>query len=273
MNRGEARRGGYTIVETLIFLAVSGVLFVSAMLLISGRQAKTQFTNSVRDLISDITDVANDVANGYYQTGSGLNCTPNLAGPDVSLGNNNAQGTNKGCIFVGRTMRFSAGEENNLTLYTLAGNQNNNQGKDVKTLAEAKPKVVSEDSYIQKKTLGYGLQIICIGAGQSCTPGDKSNAAISFFTRLTGGIGDGISRGGLQTDVYITPSVSIDDSIEIAIDKINNDEKLPVSTQAVTICVSNGSSQYGLIHLGSIGSANLTVSSEIKVQNGGTLCA
>ena len=68
MNRGEARRGGYTIVETLIFLAVSALLFVSTIILISGRQAKAQFTNSVRDLVSDITDVANDVANGYYQT-------------------------------------------------------------------------------------------------------------------------------------------------------------------------------------------------------------
>ena len=273
MNRGEAHRGGYTIVETLIFLAVSALLFVSTIILISGRQAKAQFTNSVRDLVSDITDVANDVANGYYQSGMGLNCTPNLAsGPDVSPGSN-AQGTNKGCIFVGRTIRFSTDQENNLTLYTLAGNQNNNQGKDVKSLIEAKPKVIAEDGYIQRKTLGYGLQVECVGTGQSCTRGNTSNAAISFFTRLTGGIADGVSRGGIQTDVYRTESVSIDDPVEIAISKINSGIRIPVSTEAVTVCVSNGSNQYGLIHLGSIGSANLTVSSEIKERTGGALCA
>lgn len=41
---------GFTIIETMIFLAVSGALLASSLLLVSGSQNKSQFNNAVRDL-------------------------------------------------------------------------------------------------------------------------------------------------------------------------------------------------------------------------------
>ena len=271
MNRGDVRRGGYTIVETLIFLAVSALLFVSAMVLISGRQAKAQFTNSVRDLVSEVTDTANDVANGYYQTGANFACNAGASGPTFPTGEVRGQGTNIGCIFLGRTMKFNGNDPSQLTVYTLAGNRLTASSADVSTVNEAKPKVVTNTSLIMRKNLTNGGKVECIALGQSCTPGNSSNAAISFFTRLTGGISEGAINGSIKTDVYINQEVSLVDSDETAIDKINT-SRTAITDQPVTICITAGTNQYGLIHLGSANSTNLTVTSEIKQSSGG-LCS
>ncbi len=65
MNRGN-RSTGYTIVETMIFLAVSSLMFISAMILINGRQSRAEFIQAVRVFEANLRDVANDVSTGYY---------------------------------------------------------------------------------------------------------------------------------------------------------------------------------------------------------------
>ncbi len=74
MNRSD---NGYTIVEAMIFLAVSGVLFVSAMAAVSGQQQKTQFYQSIRDLDSNIRDKINEVGSGTFGNSLNLKCRVN----------------------------------------------------------------------------------------------------------------------------------------------------------------------------------------------------
>lgn len=91
--------GGYTIIETLIFLAISSLLFLSAVSTIGGRQASVQFTQATRDAQSKIQELINQVSTGYYPS-AGYTCTASVAG--LSFTNiSSVQGTSKDCVFLG----------------------------------------------------------------------------------------------------------------------------------------------------------------------------
>ncbi|HSX44369.1 MAG TPA: hypothetical protein VLE69_03715, partial [Candidatus Saccharimonadales bacterium] len=74
MNRVPGQSGGFTIVETMIVLAVTGFMFFSAMLFISGQQAKTEFTQAAHETEAKINDVLNDVSTGVYNNKGDFRC-------------------------------------------------------------------------------------------------------------------------------------------------------------------------------------------------------
>lgn len=99
---------GYTIVEVMIFLAISAALLFSASALISGRQQRTQFNQSVVQLDQDLQDLFNDVATGYYPTQNGFECHAEYRRylghfvPVITDTKNIGQGKNSGCTFTGK---------------------------------------------------------------------------------------------------------------------------------------------------------------------------
>ncbi len=109
---------GYTIVEALIFLAVSGLLLVSVAGLISGRQERTMFANAVNDVQQDLLDMFNDVNSGYYPSDGKVGC--NVSGGAVSLSPSGGQesGANSGCMFIGKVIEFSP-PSTSFTAYTM----------------------------------------------------------------------------------------------------------------------------------------------------------
>lgn len=97
---------GYTIVELLIVLAVTGVIAVSAFSVIAGKQARTELNQSVRDFDSQLQDVINDVAHGYYPSeGAGARC--HLASGNITFdASGGSQGSSTDCIFIGKVIQF-----------------------------------------------------------------------------------------------------------------------------------------------------------------------
>lgn len=59
------KQNGFTIVETLIVLAVTGVFFISTATLIQGQVEKNRYQDSMRQLPQMIQSVVNDVSDGY----------------------------------------------------------------------------------------------------------------------------------------------------------------------------------------------------------------
>ena len=115
-------RGGFTIIETLITLAVSSALFVTVMVMFSGRQGRVEFAQGMRDIESHIRDVSNDVRNGYYPAVTSQKCTKNA---DNTLGFSasasvQGKGTNNDCIFAGKVMLFDISSDD-ISTYSLAG--------------------------------------------------------------------------------------------------------------------------------------------------------
>jgi hypothetical protein len=103
---------GYTIVEVMIFLAVSLAILVASMNLISGKQSETEFNQKMRDTRSKIQDWLNDVSTGF--TGGdpdSMSCTKGPGGvPFVASG---SPSTAPICIFLGKAIQFT--DENNKT--------------------------------------------------------------------------------------------------------------------------------------------------------------
>src|SRR3990167_10157354 len=79
-------RGGFTVLEVLIVLAITGLLFISAVTLFRGKQTQTQFNQAMHDLESKIQSIANVVKSGSFPDSENYNCfrrgtgTPGLTG-------------------------------------------------------------------------------------------------------------------------------------------------------------------------------------------------
>ncbi|MDB5170237.1 MAG: hypothetical protein JWN82_633 [Candidatus Saccharibacteria bacterium] len=131
MKKAEGGRSrGYTILETMIFLAVSAAMFVSAMALINGRQQRTEFTAAVRDFEAAVNDIANDVSTGYYAnataTGERINCDVSGSGNiQLKQSGSDTQGKSLGCIFIGKAVQFSPADTSRAqyNIISLVGKQ------------------------------------------------------------------------------------------------------------------------------------------------------
>lgn len=156
MAMGGERSAGFTIVETLIVLAVSALLAVSAMLLIGGRQSKTQFMVASNDLKQQIEQIINETRSGYYPGNGDFTCNGVLGGHPTILSGSKSQGSNNGCIFLGKAMEFgvpdNAGDsdpDQTFATYPLVGNQQAAPGgvtQEVSSYSQALPVALAPDS-------------------------------------------------------------------------------------------------------------------------------
>lgn len=97
---------GFTIVEVMIFLAVSGLTFLIAAAFISGKEGQAEFTSGMNDANQAVRSIIDDVVNGNYPLPSSNNvsCSANPSGPVVSPGIGSPSATppgQSGCTFIG----------------------------------------------------------------------------------------------------------------------------------------------------------------------------
>jgi prepilin-type N-terminal cleavage/methylation domain-containing protein len=97
---------GYTIIEVLIVLAVSGMMFLIAVNFINGKQGKASFTQGTNEMASQIQNVIEQVTDGQFSD-IPLTCSFNGSSTSVSGGTpSQQQGTNPNCVFLGKLFRF-----------------------------------------------------------------------------------------------------------------------------------------------------------------------
>lgn len=77
------KQTGYTVVEILIVIAVTGVLFLSTSLLIRGQVEKTQYQDSMRQLQQLVQQSIKDTENGYFPGAVGTSPDTVLAGKRI----------------------------------------------------------------------------------------------------------------------------------------------------------------------------------------------
>ena len=238
---------GFTIVEVLIFLAVSSALMVSAFTLISGSQNKASFTQSINDVQQQIDSVINNVANGYYSAGETQKQCVIIGGIPNFTGNPVGRGSSADCIFLGRFIAFTNGSDE-YTVYNVAGRRQKD-GSDVTKMVDANPTIILDTE--QKYTLKNGLTF-------------KSNNGINAFGFFNGlgassGVSDQLNSGYQQASFY---GFIFGTDLPVGFASKYDSEKDP--TDGYTLCFDSGTTnQSGVITIGGSGRA-ATSSLEIK---------
>lgn len=134
--------GGYTIVETMIFLAVTAALIAMAMTFLAGSNNRTRFSQSMRDLQSKIQDWINDVPTGFaYGTATNTSCkSSGGVGSQVLINNApRVAGAPPECIFLGKAIEFPNPGGNTVYAYSVFGSRLAPTGDLAANLKEAIP--------------------------------------------------------------------------------------------------------------------------------------
>jgi type II secretory pathway pseudopilin PulG len=266
--------GGFTIVETLIVLAVTGLLFASAVILINGRQSKTEFQTGINNTQQQIQQIINETSSGYFPDSNNFKCAAGAIGqPVITAGSGTGQGTNSGCVFLGKVMQFApAGSTDSYALHTVAGN------KSGQTIATASP--VDVFNILSSTKFENGLTVYCMKYnGNDCLSGTDtagvgfiagdSAGNISSTNASTGLLNSGAQQvslyalaGGTQVNSSNTASVQSAINLPAGIGLVH-------ANKVVVCMVSGGTNQSGLITIGT-GNANAGLSVSVAIKAGTT---
>ena len=282
MNGGKNKKpqsGGYTIIEVMLFLAISGFMFVMAAIFINGKQAHAEFKQGVYDANTQIRTVMNDVTNGFYPSAGGFACSAGSSGiPNITAGST-AQGNNQGCMFMGKVIEFGVRNSGNASdgwtgyrIYSVAGRQyaSGNAGQPPASFAEAQPVAINIAGITDNKSLQWGLAITSICSPAPVAPSKCTNSspgAIGFFGAFGNfNVGSGTLQSGAQeVNIALIPGSKLNDP-----DEIGNIQSLAssgsmLSNPNILLCFQNGKGQKAGITIG--GPSGQQIDSEITVED------
>ncbi len=117
-------RGGYTIIEVLIVLAVSGAILIAAATVFSGRQGRTQFNQAMQDVNSQIHSFVDDIRVSVFPEAGEYKCGLDSSGrPKLTpKAPGDEQGTSADCIFLGKALYIdTTTTPNKIKAYTVLG--------------------------------------------------------------------------------------------------------------------------------------------------------
>lgn len=127
MKGGDQQSQGFTIVEVLIVLAITGVMLAAAIEIIGDKVNITAYSQAINTVQSQLQQVIGTVANGTYPNFNNFTCTSGQGSgaPDIIPGTGQ-EGQNEGCIYLGRAVHFytsSSSYGKQYTVYTVVGRQ------------------------------------------------------------------------------------------------------------------------------------------------------
>lgn len=231
MKGGKRPRGGYTIAEVLIVLAISAVMFLIATQFINGRNEKATFTAGVNEMASRLQDTIEQVNNGQYSDVP-VNCNFNGMTTSFPSGTNN-QGTNAQCVFLGKVLHFSqsgswAGSENgsHYEVFSMAGGRVSAgipvvtpiaaNAKSVRGLT--KQQVTAQSLRAQRVTVNGATQSFGIGFFQGQGSLDANNnlqngaspVKMYYINNLTANQTTSQAGSRIDTSANLTPAQTVD---------------------------------------------------------------
>ncbi len=240
-----AHAAGFTVVEVMIVLAVTGGLFLAIAATMTGRQRSNEFVQAVQDVRAQIQQTISEVQSGYYTNDQNLSCTAGGSGPFLSATPVD-RGSNVDCLYLGNVMQFAIKDTDpqEYRVYSVVGVRS---GTD---LASAQPKLLTDPSGTDNGksfTLKYGLKAVAMRAGPS------NAGAFAVLSSLDDASSD--SSGTQQIDVYsLTPSM-LNAPLGGLVGQINSALGSPTKNPAggIRICFEGGSKQFGLVTIGGSG--------------------
>ena len=211
-NASSIRHSGYTIIEVMIFLVVTGTLLISAMAIFNGRQVRTEYVQSIRETDQRIQTVINEVATGYFPERDNFSCTATATQTQISPLNPERQGGNEDCVFLGKVIQFGVdGDKREYAVHTVAGSRlEYGTNQIATTLDETHPAIVSQVT--ETFRVPYGGEVYRVAT--ACGGNDIAGFAILQSLGNVAG-GDPIS-GSQSVDVYPLCATDFGDSLSAA---------------------------------------------------------
>jgi type II secretory pathway pseudopilin PulG len=162
---GKTAAAGYTIIEVMIFLAISGSMLAMATASFGGRDADVRFSQSVRDFDSRLRDIMNDISTGYYQTAGTIGCdvaTSVGARPVINYTTRpvGGLGTSEKCVFSGKILHFrysASAPTSDFNIYDVVTRKYVESGALPSSLETARPVIVANSP--APNSLQSGLQV------------------------------------------------------------------------------------------------------------------
>lgn len=257
-NRVERSGAGYTLVEVLIVLGVTTAMFVTIMVYFSGRSARVEFTQAVRNYETKLQNVINEVESGQYQ--SDRNCSVGGSGPPSFSGGGGESGTNRDCIFAGK-MFMTKSEDTDIVTFVGRRRTPGTDPKDVSTIYEARP--VADASVTTNFGHSYDLEVTRVVRLSDNVTGV---AAFGFFVQFAGNNALG---GGKLAQLYGLVGTTVPTNTNTESNKIRNPGTLNDLTalpDGLAVCVRGQNSQEAIIRIGLNGSQT-SITSELDTQN------
>lgn len=246
---------GFTVVETLIVLAVTSGLFVISAVVIQGKQSKTNFQIGTKALQQQLQQIINETASGYYPNNSGFTCnvTPS---PNVTFTNVGSElGQNTDCVFAGKVVVFNSTAKDKYTVYSLAGRRTN-AGADVTSAQDAK--IAAIPSSTETHSIPNGFEFYA-GKKPPIPSPDTSKLAIAFLPSFaTYSTGSGAQQLQLHS---FNNGWSYSDDIDNINTEASTPSNYPLATNGMLLCVQNpGTGQSALYTI----TSGLEVRLEVK---------
>lgn len=254
--------------ETIIVLAVTSGLFVSAMIMMSGQQAKTEFRQAVGETQSLLDDTANDVATGYYSVDSTMKCYKFLTDVGFTAGTGQEKGTSSVCTFLGRVVQFAATTPDKTSTYSVAGLRELKPGVLATTLTEAKARVSPEQTMITTSVLPGGLTVQ--NAFYQATVGGAKVpiSGVAFVSTLGSSTGSSLKPGVSSVDIIPLPgALNVAQGAFGAAATTTLQDGLVVKNPqgGISVCLdSGGTNQHVILRIG----VNGSMASELSIRNG-----
>lgn len=250
---------GYTIIEVMMFLLVSSALLGSVMTMISGRQERTRFTTSVESFERKLNDIFNDVSTGFYPSAENISCRDTTSGLSIqSSATKVDQGTNVGCVFLGKAVEFkTGGAPSNYTTYTIVASQSATGLNDAKVELLGAPK--SSGGTLNPGIKDNGTILADIEVVKAVRTGDGNEvsgvAIISDFSQ-TSVLDNKVSGNAARVSLYQIPNPFINNA---------GRPTMAIADQGVTVCLQQGTGgRKAAVLLGSNGGR---LSTEIVIDN------
>ncbi len=225
---------GFTVVETLIVLAITGVMFVAIIGVVSGRQSKTQFNQAANNITAEIEQIISEVQSGYYPDTGKFNCR---GAEGVS------QGANKDCANLGKLVQFTAGKDT-YKIDTVVGKRY------AADFGNAEPYLDTSSTQNQRLTFGLTLQWMRANGGDIASFG-----VISEFA----GTDSGAMYGSQSINIVPVASRLVNTGVLVS----SYGNRNPAS--GVEICFDGGIDKSALV---TVGGANKVNSVTLAIKNG-----
>ena len=204
---------GFTIIEVMIFLAVSGVTFLIAANFISGKESQTNFNQSINQINYQIRTIINDVANGNYDVPSGQYVSCSSPGQVNFVPNRPTPPNSAGCIFAGKIIEFNSNNKTSFKLLTESGCQYYQPGTAActnSTTSGIEPQKLSQENIYtaNTQTINWSGSLYMQKVFYSLTP-SSTIQSIGFFANLPGSSTNFLSSSYQPFSIYYSTSQSL----------------------------------------------------------------